>query len=90
MNHRRLYVTSMYTTLAHPTPTTFPHHVQRSSAETDHDGRLSVKRSGAGESGRRERRQSGTYTGREREKKANACRARDWLLFYREAIKPTP
>ena len=84
----------MYTTLAHPTPNTFTHHVQRSSAETDRDGRLSVKRSGAGESGRRQRRQSGTYTGRERErereKRANACRARDWLLFYREAIKPTP
>ena len=35
----QLLVSSMYTTLAHPTPTTFPHHVQRSSAETDRDGR---------------------------------------------------
>ena len=69
-------MSSMYTTLAHPTPTTFPHHVQRSSAETDHDGRLSVKRSGAGESGRRERRQSGTYTGREREESERVPRER--------------
>ena len=60
----------MYTTLAHPTPTTFPHHYARAL------GRLGVKRSGAGESGRRERRQSGAFTGREREESE---RARDWL-----------
>ena len=66
----------MYTTLAHPTPTTFPHHVQRSSAETDRDGRLSVKRSGAGESCRRDRRQSGTYTEREREESERVPRKR--------------
>ena len=65
-----IYDSSMCTTLAHPTPTTFPHHVQRSNAETDRDGRLSVKGSGAEESGRRERCQSGTYTGRERERRA--------------------
>ena len=35
---------SMYTTLAHPTPTTFPHHVRRLSDETDHGGRFTVKR----------------------------------------------
>ena len=71
----------MCTTLAHPTPTTFPHHVQRSSAETDRDGRLSVKRSGAGESGRRERRQSGTYTGIEREREESERVPRERLAI---------
>ena len=70
------HTSSMYTTLAHPTPTSFPHHVQRSSADTDRDGRIGVKRSGAGESGRRERRQSGTYTGREREESKRVPRER--------------
>ena len=34
----------MCITLAHPTPATFPHHVRRSSDETDHGGRFTVKR----------------------------------------------
>ena len=83
-------ISSMCTTLAHPTPITFPHHVQRSSAETDHDDRLSVKRSDAGKSGRRRRDVKVVRVLKEREKRGNACRARDWLLFHREAIKPTP
>ena len=67
----------MCTTLAHPTPTTFLHHVRRSSDETEYGGCFTINRRGGEEWQERETSKWYGYWKRERERERERERVRE-------------